>query len=75
MELSTVNVIEYADGAVLSVRSFNDNGKGNKEAEKLFKSIIEARDDKEVTPALIDAYTEDGIYEDGDYQLFLTHSS
>lgn len=74
MRLSTVNVIEYKDGAVFSVQSFTDNEKGNKKAEEVFKSIIEERDDKEVTPALIDAYTEDGIYEEGDYQLFLVHS-
>jgi hypothetical protein len=75
MRLSTVNVIEYADDAVLSIRSFNDNEKGNKKAEKLFKSIMKERDDDAITEEDIEACIENGYYDEGNYGLFLAHSS
>lgn len=73
MKVSTVNVIEYRDDAVEAVHSFQDNEEGSKEAEDMFTSIMRERDgmtDEDVEMAL-----EDGFYEEGDFQLFLTHSS
>jgi len=69
--LNTINVIEKVDDA-LSLRSFEDNAKGNKEAEELFKAIAKenGKTEEEIEIAL-----EDGCYTDGDYELFLTHSS
>ena len=83
MKVNTVNVIEYVNDAVLSIRSFVDDdvgeggGEGNSEAEALFKKCIkenvidgEVASDKEIEVCL-----EDGYFEQGDYQVFLTHSS
>jgi hypothetical protein len=73
MKLQTVNVIEYKNDSILSVQSFTDNEEGNKEAEKVFEGIMRERNgvaDEDVAISL-----EDGWYEEGDYQLFLTHSS
>ena len=73
MKLDTVNVIEYCDDSVLSIRSFQDDEEGNKEAEELFTKILKEQnrsieDDIEVA-------LEDGFSEQGNYQIFISHSS
>lgn len=71
MKLATVNVIEYNNGTVNFVISFTDNKEGNVEAEALFKKIAKENgmEDSDVEICL-----EDGLYENGDYQIFLTRS-
>jgi hypothetical protein len=73
MKLQTVNVIEYRADAILSIQSFTDNEEGNKEAEEVFESIMRERNG--VVDEDVEVSLEDGWYEEGDYQLFLTHSS
>lgn len=74
MKLNTVNVISYEGGGVIGVSSFEDNGKGNKEAEKLFISQIkenfEDTKEKDIEVAL-----EDGKFENESYQIFIAHST
>jgi hypothetical protein len=69
--MNTVNVIEYYSGTVQAVYSFSDDKDGNSDAEKLFVRIaMENSMDARDTGAAL----EEGLYEDGDYQVFITHS-
>jgi hypothetical protein len=69
--LNTVNVIEYASGSVQQIFSYENNIKGVKEAEKIFVLLAaENGMDKEDTDVCLD----DGLYEQGDYQVFIVHS-
>jgi len=72
--VSTVNIIEYANDAVIEVRSFTDNESGNKEAEEAYHAIIKEHD-PDATERDIEMFLEDGYYEQGDYQVFLAHSA
>lgn len=79
IRLNTVNVIEMANGEMQGVRSFVDNPEGNKRAEDLFKRLVkENQQEPGLHPRLIeedyDDLIEEGLYENGTYQLFLTHS-
>ena len=74
MKLNTVNVIEYSDDNILGVVSFSDDDDGNKEAEAHFSSVIK-ENGNEVTDEEIETFIEEGFYEQGDYQAFLTHSN
>lgn len=71
MQLQTVMVIEYTGGEILSVRSFSEDKEGNKEAEALFAKIAK---DNGMDDTDLDACLEDGLFEEGDYQIFLVHS-
>lgn len=74
MKLNAVNVIECANDSILSVRSFTDDEDGNKEAEHLYKACVEENGDN-VQPSEMETYIEDGYFEQGSYQVFITHSS
>jgi len=82
-QISTVNVLEIADGDLLSIRSFKDNKKGNSEAEALFKNIIKETHGRMLSDEDIESYVEDGYYSSsngGDcekdiYELILSHSA
>ena len=67
--INTVNVIEYADDELISVRSFEDTDEGNKESEAMFKKICQEHG---TTEKEIEVFMEDGYYETGTYQLTLT---
>jgi hypothetical protein len=71
MQLQTVMVIEYTGGEIQSVRSFSEDKEGNKEAEALFVKVAK---DNGMDDTDIDACLEDGLFEEGDYQIFLVHS-
>jgi hypothetical protein len=71
MNLATVNVIEYNHGTVTFVTSFADDKEGNVEAEALFKKIAK---ENGMEDSDIEICLEDGLYEDGDYQIFLTRA-
>ena len=73
MSIATVNVIEYSDDAVLGIRSFDDDEKGNSEAEEIYSSVIREHD-PDVTESEMSLFIEDGYYEQGSYQVFLAHS-
>ena len=72
-KINTVNVIERTDEGEYSIKSFSDNVKGNKEAEKLFKSIVIEREETIDKNYIVD-YLDEGFYEDGNYELVLIHS-
>ena len=70
--IKTVNVIEFADDDLLGITAFEDTPDGNKEAEAHFRAgLVEAG----VTAEDIDSFVEDGYWEQGTYQVFLSHSS
>jgi hypothetical protein len=77
MKLHTVNIIEYAGGAVLGIHSFDDTPWGNKEAEELFKKC--AKENFDLTKADLEACLDNGYCEGykavNNYQVFITHSS
>jgi hypothetical protein len=73
MKVNTVNVIEYVTDSVIAVHSFLDNPEGNKEAEDVFSRC--AKENGAEDSDLKDYALEDGMYENGGYQVFLTHSS
>jgi hypothetical protein len=71
MQLQSVNVIEYTGGAIQSIRSFSEDKAGNNEAETLFVKLAKENgmDDTDIGACL-----EEGLFEEGDYQIFLAHS-
>jgi len=73
-KLATVTVIEYTEANLESVYSFTDDGAGKKEAGEMFKACVNENGDN-VTDEEMDKYLEEGCFEQGDYQVFLTHSS
>ena len=75
MKVNTVNVIEYASDAVIGVRSFQDDEEGGKEAEALFQECVRENCIDNVLEAEMLTYIEEGYFEQGDYQVFVTHSS
>jgi len=72
--MQTVNVIEYKADAVISLRAWNEDTEGNEIAGNTFKDIIKECD-PDATEAEIKDMLDEGFYEQGDYQLFLVHSS
>ena len=71
MKIDTVNVIEVENDDFQSIISFAEGAEGNIEAEADFKTkAIEhgATEDE------MEVFLEDGYYESGTYQLFLSHS-
>jgi len=70
-KINTVNVIEMVDDDLLGITSFTDDEDGNKEAEARFHqcAIEHGCSDEDV-----ESFIEDGYFEQGTYQLFLTHS-
>lgn len=76
-KINTVNVIEYANDNLVGIQSFLDTPEGNKEAEQAFTSIL--KEDSSMcfvlTDEEIEACIEDGYFEQGDYQLFISHSN
>lgn len=69
---STVNVIEYFNGTIQEVNAFNDDPTGNAEAELLFERKA---NENGMLKADLDDCLAEGIFEEGDYQVFLVHSS
>ena len=72
MKVDTVNVIEYAEDDLQGIVSFDETPEGNKEAEAHFKSILE---ENKVDAEDIDSFVEDGYWEQGSYQIFISHSN
>jgi hypothetical protein len=72
MKVATVNVIEVVDDSVIGVKSYKDNEKGNKQAEKRFIAVAK---ENGCTDEEMDACLEDGYYSNGNYYVSITHSS
>jgi hypothetical protein len=82
-KLATVNVIELEQGTLQSIRSFNDDVKGNKQAEKTYIAMIKSNlansqgsgEGDRFTKEDIECFLDDGIYNDeAGYELMLSHS-
>jgi len=81
-KIQTVNVIEFNQGCYERLVSFNDNEKGNKEAEKLFAKCIRKNwaehyegDKAKPTKVDIDTCLDNGTYENGQgYECYISHS-
>jgi len=80
-KIQAVNVIEFNQGYYERVSSFNDNEKGNKEAEKFFakcmrKNWNKEREGSKVPKKIdIDACLDNGTFENGDgYECYISHS-
>ena len=71
--MQTVNVIELMGENNISVRAYEDTPEGNKNAEDIFTACI--KENADVAEADIPSYIEDGFFEEGDYRLFLVHST
>jgi|WetSurMetagenome_2_1015567.scaffolds.fasta_scaffold316446_2 hypothetical protein len=72
MNIRTINVVEYADDTVQQVVAYPDTPEGNGEAEAMFKACAMENGMAEVDT--VDCLN-DGLFEQGDYQVFIVHSS
>lgn len=72
MKLNTVNVFETIGNLPQNLHAFKDDKKGNKEAEALFTKLAK---ENSAAEADMSSYIEDGIYDDGDYAVYLIHST
>lgn len=74
-QINTVNVVEYFDDTIQSLRSFPNTVDGNKYAEKLFLRCCKCngayKTDAEWLADLENGYWE---HDSHDYQVFITHS-
>lgn len=74
MKIDTVNVVEYCDDDLVGIHSFDETSDGNIEAQECFASILKEHGSN-FSPEDIESYIEDGYWEQGNYQLFLSHSA
>jgi len=71
-KLNSVNVVEIIGCLVQEIDAFSDDQEGNNEAEELFrKKALE----NGATAEDMQTYMDDGCYCNGDYDIFLVHSS
>jgi len=71
-KIDTVNVIEYADDDLIGINSYAEGEEGNRSAESRFRQCATEHGCIEID---LDSFVEDGYYEQGTYQLFLSHSN
>ena len=71
MKINAVNVIEYIDDAVSGVTTFSQDDEGKKEAVDHFSACAKENgaDEKDIL-----TFLEDGWYEQGTYQVFITYT-
>jgi hypothetical protein len=69
--IPTVNVIELLGGVVNSIYSFPDTHEGSTNAENLFWKLGE---ENGMLLRELNDYLNDGIFEEGSYELLITHS-
>jgi hypothetical protein len=68
----TINVVEYSEGAIQQLLAYEDTDMGKTKAEEMFVHLATGNGmDKADTEDCLD----DGIFEQGDYQVFLLHST
>lgn len=72
MKLRAVSVIETVNGDLIGIKSFTDDKRGNRDAEKVFTACAIANGARrsEIT-SLIEA----GYCSVGDYILYIAHSA
>ena len=71
-QLNTVNVVEYADYTIQQVIAYPNTPEGIGEAEAMFKSC--AMENGMSESDTIDCIN-DGLFEQGDYQVFIISST
>ena len=77
-KLTTVNVIEVNGYDIQEIHAFADTPEGNKEAEELYKSLINENSVKDaiIEPATMEDAIENGFWWNGkDYTVSLVHST
>lgn len=83
-KLATVNIIEMKQGTLHSIRSFNDNPKGNEQAEKTFKALVNKHHSDEqgsgngasIGNEDMEIFLDNGIYDEQDgYVVMICHST
>ena len=71
-KIPTVNVIESISlDEISSIRSYPDNKKGNKAAEKIFRKIALENGALKVN---LQSHIEDGYFQEDSYKVYLIHS-
>ena len=73
MKVNTINVTEMADDAILGITSFSTDEEGKAEAEERFRFCVKENGEN-VTDEEIEDCIEDGYFEQGNYQVFITWS-
>ena len=73
MKVATVNVIKYIGDSVYHIAAFSEDAEGNQEAEEEFDSIVRELEPS-VTEEELAGFKDDGYYETGIYQVFITHA-
>jgi hypothetical protein len=71
----TVNVIKQIGVSVAELVAFADTPEGNKSAEELFKNWVNNLAAANVFAETLDAFLEDGIYQNGDTSIIICHST
>ena len=72
MKCDVINVVEYVKDDLVGVTSFSNDEEGVKEAEAHFTKC--AKDNGIYDIQDIDSFIEDGYFEQGEYQLFISSS-
>lgn len=78
MKLDTTNVIEISDGEIIGITAFQNDEKGNLEAEELFKKLVEEDCVAENEPTDEDELEQilsDGIYQNYGYEIHIVSSN
>ena len=73
MKIKSINVTEVAEESIIGIHSFSSDDVGVKEAEDCFRNVIQENGDH-MSAEEIDECIEDGYFEQGSYQAFLTWS-
>lgn len=75
-KIHAVSVVVFINDTLHSKYDFKDTDAGNKQAEELFKNMLQeympSYDDENIDECLDNGYFED---DSSNYQLFITHSS
>ncbi len=74
LNLNVITVIEYCDCNIQSLTAFPDTESGNMEAEKVFRDKAIENGMGESLEEASDCLDE-GLYENGFYQIFLVHNT
>jgi hypothetical protein len=72
--LNTVNVIEFSEGEILGLASYNDDKEGNAQAEERFMSLLDENTGLRSRKAKYAALDE-GWFEDGTWKVVIFHST
>jgi len=72
--IETVNVVEYINDSISSIKSWSDDPKGNKQAEEHYTACLKENDEG-ISDEDIQACLDNGYGEIGNYQVSIVHST